>query len=151
MDMVSSAHFSLSAHAVLSVLVTQTCSSQSVSSSDTSAGISDSTWPNLKSGFSFQCHCSPSLASVVSWLWEPEDKVSSLIRFSPSPTSSPSHGISCHLYLQNTFCIGAFLTISISRNPVWAVAVASIWSLLSYLSPYNSFGTQQSNFCEVKI
>lgn len=51
MDMVSSVHFSLSAHAVLSVLVTQTCSSQSLSSSDTSAGISDSTWPNLKSGF----------------------------------------------------------------------------------------------------
>lgn len=51
MDMVSSAHFSLSAHAVLSVLVTQTCSSQSLSASDTSVGISDSTWPNLKSGF----------------------------------------------------------------------------------------------------
>lgn len=105
MDMVSSAHFSLSAHAVLSVLVTQTCSSQSLSASDTSVGISDSI--NMAEP---EIWLPPSRATVLlhwhqrslSRLWGPENKASFLIRFSPSPTSSPSHGISCHLYLQNT-------------------------------------------------
>lgn len=146
MDMVSSAHFSLSAHAVLSVLVTQTCSSQSLSASDTSVG---RTW-NLAS--SFQGHCSPSLASAVSLSVVGARKQGFIL---DSFLSFPNlQSITRYLLSPlppKYICIGAFLTISISRNAVWAGAVASIWSLLSYLFPCNSFGTQQSNFCEVKI
>lgn len=96
-----------------------------------------------------QGRSSPSVASATSVAGARKLGVLLDSFLSPYPTPSPSHGISPVTSVSVT-CLRAFVTVPVSRKPVWPWQQPPSWLSASIAVSYGSFATQQ-NFCKVEI